>query len=231
MTADSPAAGKQVSQTLEIEIAGSDARKISYLLYLPADYQADGAAKPLLLFLHGAGERGNDLELVKKHGPPKLAVVKSLPFIVVSPQCPTDQWWNAGENLEALSQLLNAIQAQYAVDPKQIYCTGLSMGGYGVLSLVAKHPYKFAAAISICGGGDPAQADRFQSTPLWAFHGDADEVVPLKRSEEMIAAVQDAGGDAKLTIYPGVKHDSWSATYDNPEVYDWLLSHVLRQTE
>lgn len=226
--AESPAPGKQVAQELEVKIEGNEPEQLGYWLYLPTDYKADGEKKPLLLFLHGAGERGTDLNKVKVHGPPKLVPTKELPFIIVSPQCSTGVWWNASEKLAALTQLLTKIETEYNVDPTRIYCTGLSMGGFGTWSLVAQHPHKFAAAMPICGGGDPMQAAALTSTPIWAFHGDKDGAVPLKRSEEMVAAVKEAGGDVKLTIYPGVGHDSWTETYNNPEVYTWLLSHQLK---
>ncbi|MCC9629892.1 prolyl oligopeptidase family serine peptidase [Blastopirellula sp. JC732] len=230
-SADQPAPGKQVAQELEVKVEGHDPEKLGYWLYLPTDYKADGEKKPLMLFLHGAGERGTDLNVVKKHGPPKLVPEKEMPFIIVSPQCSEGVWWNASEKQEALTQLLDAIEKKYNVDPTRFYCTGLSMGGFGTWSLVAKHPHKFAAAIPVCGGGDPTQADALKSTPLWAFHGDKDGAVPLKRSEEMVEAVKAAGGDVKLTIYPGVGHDSWTETYNNPEVYTWLLSHQLKKAE
>lgn len=230
-TVEQPAPGKQVAQELEVKVEGHDPEKLGYWLYLPKSYQADGEKLPLVLFLHGAGERGTDLNVVKKHGPPKLAASHDLPFILVSPQCSTGVWWNAGEKLAALTQLLTTIESQYNVDPSRIYCTGLSMGGFGTWSLVAKHPHKFAAAVPICGGGEPAQAEALKSTPIWAFHGDKDTAVPLKRSEEMVAAVKAAGGDIKLTVYPGVGHDSWTQTYDNPEVFAWLLSHQLKSGE
>ncbi|TWT38396.1 carboxylesterase family protein [Blastopirellula retiformator] len=226
-----PTPGKQVAQQLEVKLEGQDPEKLGYWIYLPTDYAADGQPKPLMLFLHGAGERGDDLAKVKKHGPPKLVAKQDLPFIIVSPQCSPNVWWNEAEKQEALTQLLTEIEANYNVDPTRIYCTGLSMGGFGAWSLVAKHPHKFAAALPICGGGDPELAKALTSTPLWVFHGEKDHVVPLKRSEEMVEAVNAAGGDVKLTIYPGVDHDSWTQTYENPEVFTWLLSHQLKKDD
>ncbi|MGY8769157.1 MAG: carboxylesterase family protein [Pirellulales bacterium] len=218
--------GKQVAQTLTSQDAEGKEHSISYWHYLPKNYQADGKKVPLMLFLHGAGERGTDLEKVAKHGPPKMVQSgKDMPFIVISPQCPTGVWWNTAENLDLLNKLIDTIIENNNVDESRIYCTGLSMGGYGTWSLVAKYPKRFAAAIPICGGGDPDHAEALTKTPLWVFHGDADSVVPTKRSQEMVDAIKAVNGDVKFTSYPGVNHDSWTATYNNPEVYEWLLSH------
>jgi predicted peptidase len=191
------------------------------LLYLPKGY-AEKDSWPLLLFLHGAGERGNDLELVKVHGPPKLiSQGKDFPFIVVSPQCPEDRWWQAME----LSALLDEIIEKHKVDQDRIYVTGLSMGGFGTWSLAAYTPHRFAALLPICGGGETHWTKTFTHVPIWAFHGDKDTAVPLERSEKMIEALKKNGGNPKLTVYPGVAHDSWTQTYENPAVYEWLLEH------
>ena len=201
--------------------------KLDYLLYLPADYAAK-ESWPLLVFLHGAGERGDDLNLVKKHGPPKLIEEgKPFPFIVVSPQCPRDGWWHW--QLRELSALVDEIAMKHKVDQDRIYLTGLSMGGFGTWSLAAYRPERFAAIIPICGGGEVISTRRLARMPTWAFHGAKDPVVPLKRSEEMIDALKHSNDQAKLTVYPEAGHDSWTATYDNPEVYAWLLAHK-RQT-
>jgi predicted peptidase len=193
-----------------------------YLLYLPSDYESKGPW-PLVIFLHGAGERGDDLNLVKKHGPPKqIEEGKSLPFIVVSPQCAKDSSWSTQER--ELKALIDEIVKKYKVDPDRVYLTGLSMGGFGTWALAAYDPDRFAAIIPICGGGEPISARRLVHIPVWAFHGAKDQVVPLKRSEEMVEALEKAKGNVKLTVYPEAGHDSWTATYDNPEVYQWLLA-------
>lgn len=199
---------------------------IDYLLYLPEGYGEKDQKWPLMLFLHGAGERGDDLNLVKKHGPPKrIEQGKEFPFIVVSPQCPEGQWWT--EKTDTLMALLDRIEADYDVDASRIYVTGLSMGGFGTWTLATRHPERFAAIAPICGGGDWYLADRLQDVPIWAFHGAKDSVVPLALSETMVQAVERIGGSARLTVYPEANHDSWTATYDNPELYEWLLSHRL----
>jgi predicted peptidase len=209
---------RQVSKTVTCD----------YLLYLPKDYGEENKTWPLMLFLHGAGERGSDLNRVKKHGPPKLIEQgKDLPFIVVSPQCPAGQWWP--ECLDTLLALLDEVESSYAVDRERVYLTGLSMGGFGTWSLACQQPDRFAAIVPICGGGPWYLADRLKGTPVWAFHGAKDAVVPLRLSEEMVDAVQRRGGDAKLTVYPEANHDSWTLTYDNPELYTWFLSHSLQK--
>ncbi len=197
--------------------------KFDYLLFLPEGYDKADKRWPLILFLHGAGERGNNLEKVKIHGPPKIVETKKdFPFIVVSPQCPNRR---GGWDAEALNALLKDITAQYKVDRDRIYLTGLSMGGYGTWRLGAAHPEWFAALVPICGGGDPREIGRLTHIPIWVFHGAKDQAVPLKRSEEMVEAIKKAGGNVKLTVYPEAGHDSWTETYNNPELYKWLLEH------
>ena len=202
-----------------------------YLLFLPEDYGEKQQQWPLILFLHGAGERGGYLEKVKKHGPPKIVENrKDFPFILVSPQCPQGDWWT--EKVELLINLLDDIVARYDVDEERIYLTGLSMGGYGTLALASTYPGRFAAIAPICGGGKRFMAPRLKDVPIWAFHGAKDKVVSLKESQEMVNAVKAQGGDAKLTVYPDAGHDSWTATYDNQQLYDWFLSHrKMNETE
>ena len=195
-----------------------------YLLFLPDGYGEKEQSWPMMLFLHGAGERGDDLKKVKKHGPPKIVERrKDFPFIVVSPQCPQDDWWT--EKVEVLINLLDDIVARYDVDTERIYLTGLSMGGYGTWTLAAKYPQRFAAIVPICGGGKRFLAWQLKDVPVWAFHGAKDRVVPLKESQEMVNAIKARGGNAKLTVYPEAGHDSWTETYNNEQLYDWLLKH------
>ncbi|MEO8612782.1 MAG: prolyl oligopeptidase family serine peptidase, partial [Chloroflexota bacterium] len=141
----------------------------------------------------------------------------------VSPQCPITSWW--AFETEALKALLDSILAEYAVDADRVYLTGLSMGGYGSWALGIQHPELFAAVVPICGGGEPDAVCVLKNVPVWAFHGDADPVVELSESVKMVEALQACGGDVKLTVYPGVEHDSWTQTYANPELYEWFLSH------
>jgi predicted peptidase len=200
--------------------------QMGYLLYVPKDYDKR-ESWPLVLFLHGAGERGDDLELVKVHGPPKLITEgKDFPFIVVSPQCPKERWWEPIE----LTSLLDKIVKTHKVDEDRIYVTGLSMGGFGSWRLAAYTPKRFAAIAPICGGGETYWAKRFPHLPVWAFHGAKDTGVPPERSQAMVDALKKEGGKPKLTIYPDAKHDSWTETYNNPKFYEWLMEQE-RSTE
>jgi predicted peptidase len=204
-------------------------------VYTPSNYLTDGSRKsPLLLFLHGLGESGNgNFELLKKHGPPRLSsTLDRFGFVIVSPQhalpvsmedVPTA--WRP----DVLMSLVEQVCEKMSIDRDRIYVTGLSMGGFGTWRLVATHPDRFAAAIPICGGGEIEWADRLNTVPIWAFHGAKDSVVPLARSKEMVDAVQAMGGDVKLRIYPEAAHDSWTKTYDNPEIYEWMLRHSRKE--
>jgi len=221
-SASKPRVGVQQAETLHKTIVRTV--ECRYLRFLPEEYGQDKAKRwPLLLFLHGAGERGEDLNLLKRHGPPKIVEKDPhFPFIVVAPQCPANRFGLANDVLIAL---LDDIIARYAVDPDRVYVTGLSMGGYGTWSLACAYPERFAAIVPICGKGETWQAGSLRHVPVWAFHGAKDTVVPPEGSEKMVEAVRRNGGEAKLTIYPEAGHDSWTATYDNPELYQWLLNH------
>jgi predicted peptidase len=196
---------------------------LKYLLYVPTDY-ASRDKWPLMIFLHGYGERGDDLELIKKHGLPKLIEAgQEFPFIIASPQCPDTTVWP--EQVDELHALVEALTAEHKVDPNRVYLTGLSMGGYGTWYLASRYPQTFAAIAAICGGGGWWMTDALKNLPIWVFHGDEDPLVPLIESEIMVNRIKEAGGDVTFTVYPGVAHDSWTETYENPELYKWLLSH------
>lgn len=194
----------------------------AYQLFLPRGYlSSDDARWPLLIFLHGAGERGSDLDLVKLHGPPKIVGDRpGFPFVTVSPQLPADE-----ENWDAaiLDAMLDLFVERLRVDPDRIYLTGLSRGGYGVFDWATARPERFAAIAAVCGGGDIAAASRLKDLPVWAFHGDGDDVVPLSESIDMVTAIRACGGDPRLTVYPATGHDSWTPTYEDPALYQWLL--------
>jgi len=214
--------GSQQSQMFKKEITKTVS--CNYLLFLPEDYGKKRQHWPLMMFLHGPGERGSDLEKVKVHGPPKIVETrKDFPFILVSPQCPEGDWWT--EKVEVLINLVDDIAARYRVDKKRIYLTGLSMGGYGTWALASAYPDRFAAIAPICGGGSRIMSLRLKDIPIWVFHGAKDPVVPIKESEELVNAIRNRGGDVKFTIYPDAGHDSWTESYNNQELYDWFLKH------
>jgi predicted peptidase len=203
-----------------------------YLLSLPDGYGTDPAKRwPLILFLHGAGERGTNVWLVAKHGPFKAAAAKN--FILLSPLCPAGKIWSE----DVLLALLDEIEAKYPVDTHRVYLTGLSMGGFGTWNLGLSHPEKFAAMAPICGGGetisiilaqyyDAATLANMKSLGIWAFHGGKDTTVPPDESAHMVNALKAAGcNDVKLTIYPEATHDSWTQAYADPELFAWFLKH------
>ncbi len=198
-----------------------------YLLYLPPGYTTNAAASwPLMVFLHGSGERGTNVEAVAVHGPP-LLIEQGRDFrcVVVSPQCSGSGWDSA-----ALDAFIQDLVHQYRIDPDRVYVTGLSMGGYGTWDLAVRSPEKYAAVVPICGGGTPSLAYKLRDLPLWAFHGALDATVPVARTLEMIDAIRQAGGNPRLTIYPDFGHDVWTITYANDELYTWLFAQSRVRT-
>lgn len=197
-----------------------------FLVYVPATYNAS-EKWPVLFFLHGAGERGDSLDAVKTHGPPEVIENgSSLPFIVVAPQCPENQWWPTEYQLDTLDALFKEIDDTYSIDASRIYLTGLSMGGYGTWAWATRHPHRFAAIAPVCGAGDPHMVKTIAHLPVWVFHGAQDDVVAIEKSQEMVDALKAIGNPVRFTVYPEAGHDSWTETYNNPELYTWFLSHV-----
>ncbi|HEX2866369.1 MAG TPA: prolyl oligopeptidase family serine peptidase [Ignavibacteriales bacterium] len=195
----------------------------NYLLYLPQDYGKDDKKWPLVLFLHGAGERGADINMVKRHGPPKLVEQgKEFPFILISPQCPEDQMWS----IPTLDALVNEIQDKYDVDPARVYVTGLSMGGYATWKMAENFPDRFAAIAPICGWGNVSTVCNLKRLPIWTFHGKKDRAVPFEKTEELVSALKKCGGNIQFTVYPDAGHDSWTESYNNPKLYEWMLKQT-----
>lgn len=193
-----------------------------YLLYLPEDH-SERSDWPLIVFLHGSGERGDDLTLVEKHGLPRLlGAGLRLPAVVISPQCPAGQLWTP--QLPAIKALVDDAVASRGVDPTRIVATGLSLGGAGAYELVSRYPGTFAGVAPICGPWTSLfVTDESASLPTWVFHGDADDVVPLSDSEDLVRAIEAKGGSPRFTVYPGVGHNSWDAAYGDPELLEWLV--------
>ncbi len=190
---------------------------LPYLRYVP-----EGQDYPLLLFLHGAGERGNDLEHVGDHGLKDILSRLPEPTLVLAPQCPEEMRWT--DHLAGLEAILDTTLENYSVDTTRVYLTGLSLGGQGAWYLAAKAPERFAALVPICGRSNPGVAERLTDLPIWVFHGDSDDTVPLNESTRMVEALHEAGSDAKLTIFPQTAHDSWTPAYTTAELYPWLFS-------
>jgi predicted peptidase len=208
-----------------IQAAGefSTVINLDYLLYLPKDYDQNGKKKwPLILFLHGAGERGDNVEFVKIWGPANIVEEKDLPFIVLSPQCPSDKSWAA--LLLPVKKLLDEITIKYRVDLSRIYLTGLSMGGYGTFLMMENYPQYFAAYAPICGGGNPMAVSRYAHVPGWVFHGDQDRAVPIYNSQVMVDSLKAHGADIKFTVYKGMDHYSWIPAYSESGLFDWFLT-------
>jgi predicted peptidase len=213
----------QLPQHFEAQITRM--AQLDYLLYLPSDYSNDSTQHwPLILFLHGAGGRGRDLELVKREGIPHyLDMGHDVPFIVVSPQCPVDSHWTL--HSDALHALLNDVVRHYAVDDHRLYVTGVSLGGAGTWMLAGAYPEQFAAIALLSSRIVPLPLSRLRTLPIWVFHGEVDEAMPVSETHRTVEALRALGGDVKPTIYPGVGHDTGVQTYTSPELYAWFLSH------
>jgi predicted peptidase len=215
-----PPPGEQAPQRMERRVVREHGAH--YLVFLPPGHHAR-QRWPMILFLHGAGERGDDLSQVAVHGPPRLVQQRpdQFPFVVVSPQVPADRIWS----VPVLDALLDEVTERYAVDPDRIYVTGLSMGGYGTWHLAFEFPHRFAAIAPISGGGTITGACTVRHLPVWVFHGAQDEVVPVAHSEELVGRLRGCDGRVRYTRYEDAGHDAWTRTYENPELYRWFLRH------
>jgi len=198
-----------------------------YLVALPEGYVFDDKKKwPLIVYLHDANSRGRDLNKLKEQGLTMLVEKGArLPFIVVSPQCPQDDWWDSRWMTETLNVLLDEVQTRFKVDAERIYLTGWSMGANGVWSLAMAYPERFAAIAPVAGKGDPKRGTRLGALPTWIFHGAADKTVLPEESQNMADAINNAGGEAELTLIPNADHEIWPGVYNNPKLFDWFLKH------
>jgi predicted peptidase len=197
-----------------------------YLVVLPEGYR-ESEQYPLLIFLHGRGEQGDDIEKVKIHGPFEKVRELGLPFIIVAPQCPLDEWWD----VDFLEQVIERVLEKYPVDQQRIYLTGLSMGGAGTWTYACHRPDLFAAIAPVCGFGCLSKVQRIRDVPVWAFHGAKDDVVRPSETTDMINELYKTGNNARLTIYAEANHNAWEATYKNPQLYEWFLSHRKNDKE
>ncbi len=201
--------------------------KMGYKLFVPVEYEKlKNDSFPLFLFLHGIKKRGVDLSLLDGYGLLNVAEqTAGFSYIVAAPQCPADTYWP--ENRMTVMELLDEVIRNYRVDQSRIYLTGFSMGGNGVWDLAAKTKGIFAAAVPIAGWYETSEVGHLTSTPIWVFHGEDDDIVPISASESMVNAIMGIGGEPKFTRYPGLDHSHsvMIETYTNPELYIWLESH------
>ena len=195
-----------------------------YVKYLPKDFSED-QKYPLVVFLHGAGERGDDLDAAMRHGFMKHVREdgKEYPFIFVAPQCPAGKYW--GCYTESLIAFIDYICDTLPIDRTRVYLTGLSMGGTGTYMLAMAAPEKFAAIAPVCGSGIYWFGEALRDIPVMMYHGDLDDIVPIEESVTMLRAIHKRGGNAQLKILYGVTHRAWEAAYAGDELQNWLLSH------
>jgi predicted peptidase len=199
-------------------------KELNYALHIPSTTKEK---KPLILFLHGSGEKGNDIEKVKVHGPFKYLKTHELDAYVLAPQCPENEYWDS----EVLYRLILKIQKEYNVDPNRIYLTGLSMGGWGAWNLAFEHPETFAALVPIAGFVDRVpmiENCKIATIPIRIFHGLLDDVVDVNYSITIYKKLKSCNSDIKLTIFDDANHDSWTRVYDNKEIYDWMFQQVKK---
>ena len=223
----------------------SDAGELKYRLLKPKDYDTN-KKYPLVIFFHGAGERGDDNAKQLVHGMGDFASDKirdKYPAFVIAPQCPSDKQWvnvpwsndkhtmpkEPSQPMQLSLELLTALQKEFSIDASRLYVTGLSMGGFATWDIIQRKPDLFAAAAPNCGGGDAEGSKTIAKLPIWVFHGDNDTAVKTQRSRDMVAALRAAGGDPKYTEYPNTGHNSWSATYSDPKFYEWLFAQQKKK--
>ncbi|MEX2176098.1 MAG: prolyl oligopeptidase family serine peptidase [Pirellulaceae bacterium] len=236
MTATSRAADPDHRDRFQEQTFEAAGHKLLYRRLSPQKVEP-GVKYPLVVFLHGAGERGADNQKQLVHGMNDFAqdaMMAKYPAFVIAPQCPEGKKWvevdwthdahttpqEPSEPLAATLALIDDLLKSEPIDKSRVYITGLSMGGYGTWDALERRPELFAAAAPICGGGDPAGVAKYKDVPIWAFHGDKDTAVKPHRSREMIAALKAAGGQPKYTEYAGVGHNSWAPTYSDPALYE-----------
>ena len=233
--------------TLSIGSGQAIAVRIHYLLYLPGDYGKDPTQKwPLILFLHGSGQIGSDLNLLKTNMLPSMLETRTdFPFIVVSPQLPGPGAWTSEQSatqiqywsplIDPLNILLDEIPARYAIDSRRVYLTGLSLGGFGTWEFALRYPQRFAAIVPVAGGYQfnssaiPPGICTLKDLPVWVFYGGQDTTVKPVQSESMIKALRACGGNVRDTFYPDANHSqSWIRAYTDPTLWEWLLQQELK---
>jgi predicted peptidase len=215
-------AQKDLVSKVKIEVVQK--QELGYALHIPVNTKDK---KPLLIFLHGSGEKGTDIEKVKVHGPLKYLKTHELDSYILAPQCPENEYWNE----EVLYSLILKIQKENNIDGDRIYLTGLSMGAWGAWNLAFAHPETFAALVPIAGFVDriPIIEDcKIKAIPIRIFHGLLDDVVNVDYSIVIYKKLKGCNADVQLTIFDDAGHDSWSKVYDNPEIYDWMFKQIKK---
>lgn len=237
------------AQTQKRTYRDAQGHTLLYRLYVPKDYSAK-KQYALILFLHGAGERGSDNDRQLLHPDPLRLVAKEIaqkhPALLVAPQCPTGQkwvdvnWWQKpyhhtpekpAESMRLTLELMDALQKEFSIDPDRVYVTGLSMGGYGTFDALVRRPNYWAAAVPLCGGADDSRAKDFAHVPIWIFHGSKDGAVPVDRSRSVVEALKKAGGRPKYTEYEGAGHGIWRRAYAEPELPKWLFDQRRKKAK
>ena len=194
--------------------------KFNYNVFFPENF-CEGM--PMIVALHGAGERGDDHSKINIHGPARYASEgRRIDAVVVAPQCPAGFTWNM--LTVELKELIDFVAGEYKVDPDRISLTGLSMGGFGTWEMGINYPGFFSALAPVCGGGMSWRVREIGNTPVWTFHGDKDDVVPISGTVAMVDRLRAAGGNVKFTLFNGVKHNSWAPAYEDTTVIEWLIS-------
>lgn len=210
--------------------------RMGYLLFVPKGYDKQ-KKYPLVLWLHGGGTRGNDLKLLLKYGDEhgigffaRSDNQAKYPSFIVAPQCPENRFWGDPDSdqptteMRLVLEILEKVQADYSIDSSRLYTSGISLGGYGTWDIIGRRPQMFAAAVPICGGGDPSKAPLIVKTAVWAFHGDKDEAVNVSESRSMITALKKAGGKPRYTEYKGVGHNSWERAFTEKDLLPWMFT-------
>ena len=210
--------------------------RMRYLLFVPKDYDKQ-KKYPLVLWLHGGGSRGDDLKMLLRYGDEqgigyfaRVDNQSKYPSIIVAPQCPQGRLWGDPDSeqptaeMRLVLEILEKVQADYSIDSRRLYVTGISLGGYGTWDIIRRRPEMFAAAIPICGGGNTSKASSMVRTAIWAFHGDQDELVNVSESRRMITAIRNAGGEPRYTEYKGVGHNSWERAFTEQDLLPWMFA-------
>ncbi len=200
-------------------------RRLPYLLYRPVEYESETGLWPMIVFLHGDGERGGDLSQVKREGLPRiLEGLLHFPFLVLSPHLARRQSWST----EELDLLLSEVFSRERIDRSRVFATGLSGGGNAALELAAAFPERFAAVAAVSINRFPKEACRLK-VPLWVFHNSGDERIPLHTAKKLVGRLRECGADVRFTVYPREEHDAWSETYARSDLYEWFQNQAGRR--